>query len=287
MARNLHRNNCTRCFHFDEKSLPLNIHKPLSLALGAGGVRGFAHIGVLEALVERGFTISEIVGSSAGAIIGAFYAAVGLSLPELRAFGLNLTSQHLLRWALLRRLPTRTRQRYAHLAGIIPGHLERLAKTSGRELQHGVERLGIVCYDVKQREEVFFHNLQEGFPLEEAARGSAAIPGFFPARKCVVAGREYRLVDGGVINKLPVDRLFAAPFQPAQILAVDVSNVQPLRDANRAKIEALRQQHPNIPIEILTPDLLGKGTILYRPQELLEIVEAGQRSTRALFTTIH
>jgi predicted acylesterase/phospholipase RssA len=259
-------------------TLPLDIHKPLSLALGAGGVRGFAHIGVLEALVERGFSISEIVGTSAGAIIGAFYAAVGLSLPELRAFGLNLTSRHLLRWALLRRLPESTRKKYAHIAGIIPGHLERLAQTSGRELQHGVERLGIVCYDVKQREEVFFHNLQDDFPLEEAARGSAAIPGFFPSRRCVVEGREYRLVDGGVINKLPVDRLFASPFQPAQILAVDVSNVQPIRDANRAKIEALRRQYPHVPIEILTPDLLGKGTILYRPQELLEIVEAGKKA---------
>lgn len=241
-------------------------------------MRGFAHIGVLEALVERGFTISEIVGSSAGAIIGAFYAAVGLSLPELRAFGLNLTSRHLLRWALLRRLPARVRQRYAHLAGIIPGHLERLANTAGRELQHGVERLGIVCYDVKQREEVFFHNLQDDFPLEEAARGSAAIPGFFPSRRCVIAEREYRLVDGGVINKLPVDKLFVPPFRPAQILAVDVSNVQPIRDANRARIEALRQRHPNVPIVILTPDLLGKSTILYRQPELLEIVEAGKRS---------
>ncbi len=265
----------------------LDPHKPLSLALGAGGVRGFAHIGVLEALVERGFVISEIVGSSAGAIIGAFYAAVGLSLPELRAFGLNLTSRHLLRWALLRRLPTRARERYAHLAGIIPGHLERLANTSGRELQHGVERLGIVCYDVKQREEVFFHNRQRGFPLEDAARGSAAIPGFFPSRRCVVAGREYRLVDGGVINKLPADKLFTPPFQPAQVLAVDVSNVQPIRDANRAKVTALQQQHPNVPIEILTPDLLGKGTILYRPQELLEIVEAGHRSVRAWHANSH
>ncbi len=257
---------------------PLDIHKPLSLALGAGGVRGFAHIGVLEALVERGFTISEIVGTSAGAIIGAFYAAVGLSLPELRAFGLNLTSRHLLRWALLRRLPARVRQRYAHLAGIIPAHLERLANTSGHELQHGVERLGIVCYDVKQREEVFFHNLQQDFPLEEAARGSAAIPGFFPSRRCVIAEREYRLVDGGVSNKLPVDKLFAPPFRPAQILAVDVSNVQQIRDANRARIETLRQQYPDVPIVILTPDLLGKGTILYRQPELLEIVEAGKRS---------
>lgn len=264
-------------------TLQLDLHKPLSLALGAGGVRGFAHIGVLEALVERGFTISEIVGSSAGAIIGAFYAAVGLSLPELRAFGLNLTSQHLLRWALLRRLPARVRQHYAYLAGIIPGHLERLGQMTGRELQHGIERFGVVCYDINRREEVFFHSRQEDFPLEEAARGSASIPGFFPSRRCQVGGREYRLVDGGVINKLPVDKLFVAPFAPTQILAVDVSNVQSIRETNRAKIQTLQQQHPDVPIEILTPDLLGKGTIIYRRQELLEIVEAGKRSVGEMF----
>lgn len=260
--------------------LRLDQDKPLSLALGAGGVRGFAHIGVLEALVERGFTISEIVGSSAGAIIAAFYAAVGLSLPELRDFGLNLTSQHLFAWALLRRMPEAVRKKYSHLAGIIPGHLARLANLSGRELQHGVERLGMVCYDVKQREEVFFHNLQAGFPLEEAARGSASIPGFFPTRRCLVEGREYRLTDGGLINKLPVDYLFTAPFRPTQVLAIDVSNVQPLRDVNLAKVTTLRQQHPNIPIEIITPDLLGKGTIIYRKEELQEIIAAGRRSLR-------
>lgn len=268
-------------------TLSLDIHKPLSLALGAGGVRGFAHIGVLEALVEHGFTISEIVGSSAGAIIGAFYAAVGLSLPELRAFGLNLTSRHLLRWALLRRLPVRVRQRYAYLAGIIPGHLERLAQTSGQHLQHGVERLGIVCYDVKRREEVFFHSGQEDFPLEEAARGSASIPGFFPSRRCIVGGREFRLVDGGVINKLPVDKLFVAPFAPAQVLAVDVSNLQSIRDANAAKIAVLQCQQPTIPIATLTPDLLGKGTVLYQQEELLEIVEAGKRSMHEMLTISH
>lgn len=260
----------------------LDRNKPLSVALGAGGVRGFAHIGVLEGLVAQGFTITEIVGSSAGAIIAAFYAAVGLSLPELRNFGLNLTSRHLLAWAWLRRMPTAILKKYSHRAGVIPGHLERLAAVSGRELHHGVERLGIVCYDVKRREEVFFHNLQDDFPLEEAARGSAAIPGFFPARRCVIAEREYRLVDGGVINKLPIDHLFESPFRPVQVLAVDVSNMPQLRAVNLAKIERLRQQHPNIPIEVLTPDLLGKGTIIYRQAELEEIVEAGRRSLSSL-----
>jgi hypothetical protein len=44
----------------------------------------------------------------------------------------------------------------------------------------------------------------------------------------------------------------------------------------------LRRQYPDVPLVILTPDLLGRGTILYRPQELLEIVEAGKRSLASL-----
>lgn len=258
--------------------MQLTNKKTLSLALGAGGVRGFAHIGVLEAVAERGFNISEIVGSSAGAIIAAFYAAVGLSLPELHSFGLNMTSPHLFAWALLRRTPESFRKKYSHLAGIIPGHLQRLAEIPGRELHHGIERFGVVCYDVKRREEIFFHNLQEGFPLEEAVRGSAAIPGFFPSRRCVIAGHEYRLVDGGVINKLPIDKLFITPFAPAQILAVDVANTPQLRAANLAKVEALRKRHPDIPIEIITPDTLGKGTIIYRKSDLQEMIDAGRES---------
>ncbi len=241
-------------------------------------MRGFAHIGVLEALAERGFQISEIVGSSAGAIIAAFYAAVGLSLPELHEFGLNLTAPHLFTWALLRRMPARVRQRFGFLAGIIPGHLERLGQIPGHELHHGIERFGVVCYDLNQRREVFFHNQQPDFPLEEAARGSASIPGFFPSRRCRVSGREYRLVDGGVINKLPVEKLFTAPFRPAQILAIDVSNVESIRTNNRAKIDLLRAQHPEILIEIITPDVLGRGTIIYRRHELAEIIAAGKRS---------
>lgn len=243
-------------------------------------MRGFAHIGVLEALAERGFSISEIVGSSAGAIIAAFYAAVGLSLPELHEFGLNLTAPHLFTWAVLRRMPVRVRQRLGFLAGIIPGHLERLGKVSGHDLQHGVKNLGIVCYDLNQRSEVFFHNQQPDFPLEEAARGSASIPGFFPTRRCTISGREYALLDGGLVNKLPVEKLFAPPFCPAQILAIDVSNVESIRASNRTKVENLRAQHPEIPIEIITPDVLGRGTIIYRRHELAEIIEAGKRSLK-------
>lgn len=258
--------------------------KPLSLVLGAGGVRGFAHVGVLEALTERGFRISEIVGTSAGAIIGSFYAAVGLSLADLRRLGLNMTSRHLLAWAWLRRAPAGIRRRFIHRAGIIPEYIQLLSDASGRTLHHGVNRLGVVCYDLNRREEVFFHYPDSEFPLEDAARGSAAIPGFFPSRRCEFAGRVLRLVDGGVVNCLPVDKLFAPPFAPQQVLVVDVSSHLTARAENAARVEILRQQQPQIPIVMLTPDTLGKGTVIYRQRDLQGLIDSGRRSAEKMFS---
>lgn len=260
----------------------LRTDQPLSVALGAGGIRGIAHIGVLEVLTERGFRLTEMTGTSVGAIIIAFYAAVGMELPELRTLGLNLTSQHLLAWACLRRLPVSVRRRFAHHAGIIPESLERLAQASGKQLHHEVERIGLVCYDVLRRREVMFHNLMPEFPLEDAARGSAAIPGFFPSRRCEVAGTTYRLVDGGVSNGLPADRLFAAPFSPVQILAVDVSSDERGRQKHLQKVRALRTLHPQIPIEFLAPETMGKGTILSRAGELQQLIDSGRRAAEKM-----
>jgi NTE family protein len=49
----------------------------VALALGSGGARGYAHIGVIEVLEERGFTITGVAGSSMGALVGGLYAAGG------------------------------------------------------------------------------------------------------------------------------------------------------------------------------------------------------------------
>lgn len=268
-------------------ALGFSVEKPLSLVLGAGGVRGLAHIGVLEVLAERGFHISEMVGTSVGALILAFYAAVGMELSELRRIGLSLSSRRLIAWALLRRLPRHApefiRRRYTRLAGTIPASIRLLSETSQkfaaeRRLHHGVERIGVVCYDLRRREEVFFHNLLEEFPLEDAVRGAAAIPGFFPSRRCTSGRRAMRLVDGGVTNRLPVNYLFAPPFTPAQVLAIDISNTPQNRAENLDRVAALRRAHPDVPIEVLTPDTFGRGTVLYRERELPELIDVGRRA---------
>src|SRR4029450_12561052 len=130
---------------------------PLSVVLGAGAVRGLAHVGVLEVLLDAGFSISEMVGTSVGALITGFYGAVGLALSALREAGLGLRSSHLFAWAFLRRIPPRSRQRYCHFAGRIPRYFEALAGSPWERRHHGLSHIGIDSYDLISNSQVVCH----------------------------------------------------------------------------------------------------------------------------------
>lgn len=258
--------------------MALDFDRPVSLVLGGGGVRGMAHIGVLDALDARGVHVTEIVGTSVGALVAAFYASVGMEVDELRAIGLGMTSRHLLAWSWLRRAPEPIRRRFEHRAGSIPSSLERLARARWDHLHHGVERIGFVAYDPARRVEVVGHSGQSEIGVAEAARGAAAIPGVFPPIPCIVDGRATRLVDGGLVNILPVDVLFRPPFDPEQILAVDISKSLADRARATARLASLAQAHPGVPIMLVSPETIGAGTILYRGRVLEALAEAGRRA---------
>ena len=63
--------------------------KRVALALGSGGARGNAHIGVIDALVERGYEIVSVSGCSMGSIVGGFYCAGKLDQYREWACGLG------------------------------------------------------------------------------------------------------------------------------------------------------------------------------------------------------
>jgi hypothetical protein len=63
-----------------------------------------------------------------------------------------------------------------------------------------------------------------------------------------------------------------------QILAVDVSSDERGRERHLQKVNALRSQHPQIPIGFITPATIGKGTILSRSGELAQLMDAGRRA---------
>ena len=66
------------------------MNRRVSLVLGSGGARGYAHIGVIEALLEGGYTIGSISGSSMGALIGGLYASGKLEHYKEWVLGLDL-----------------------------------------------------------------------------------------------------------------------------------------------------------------------------------------------------
>ena len=159
----------------------------IALALGAGGARGLAQVGVIEALCARGLDIVAISGSSSGALVGGIHAAGKLG--EFREH-----VERLGRGDFLRLLDPVMGE-----GGLIRGDalVEAMRAVVGDPL---IEDLAIdftaVAVDLERQREVW---LRSG-PLWEALRASFAIPGLFtPA---TVHGRA--LVDGGLLAPLPI-----------------------------------------------------------------------------------
>lgn len=161
--------------------------RTVSLVLGGGGARGYAHIGVIQWLTENGYVIHNIAGTSMGALVGGIYAAGKLSTYA--------------EWALaLERLEVvRLLDLAFGGAGLIKG--DRVIGVL-RNLVGDVriEDLGIaftaVAMDLDSGKEIW---LRDG-PLFDAVRASIAIP-------LLLTPVEYRgrmLVDGGLVNPVPI-----------------------------------------------------------------------------------
>ena len=255
--------------------------QPLSVVLGAGAVRGLAHVAVLEELRAAGFVITELIGCSVGAIIAGFHAAMGLDLMELREAGLGLRSRHLLAWALARRVPEPLRSGMVRWAGTIPGHLTSLREGSFGRLHHGLERVGLLSFDLASGQLVMCHSDDPIVRLEDAVRGAAALPGLFLPLACVGRDREYRLIDGGVVNRLPIGAAFDPPFRPVQVVAVDISADLVNRRNNLAGIARARLQFPGVPIDCILVDTLRGRSIFYRRSHAQRLLDSGRAAAQA------
>lgn len=161
--------------------------EPVALVLGAGGARGLAQIGVIEALEERGFEIVAVSGSSSGALVGGIFAA-----GRLREFDARIRAMS--RRDFLRLLDPGWRR-----SGLLRGTrlVDALREVVGDPL---IESLPVeftaVAVDLQRQREVW---LRAG-PLWDALRASFAIPGLFTPHR--VNGRA--LVDGGLLSPLPI-----------------------------------------------------------------------------------
>jgi predicted acylesterase/phospholipase RssA len=175
----------------------------VGLALGGGGARGFAHIGVIEALNEAGVPIDAIAGTSMGAVLAAQYAA-GASAADMR----DINRRH---WVRQNPLKDKTLPVVALLAG---RRLERMISEMFGDTQ--IEDLWTpffcVSADLTQAE----MRVHSRGPLGLAVRASMSLPGLaIPVHD---AGN--MLVDGGLMNNVPSDVLRA---RCGKVVAVDVS----------------------------------------------------------------
>lgn len=159
----------------------------IGLALGGGAARGWAHIGVLQALEEAGLKVDIIAGTSIGAVVGGCYAAGKLA--ELESFVRMLTPRSVLRFVDLD----------LRGSGLMSG--ARLRRTLDRELDgiqiENLEHTFIaVATEFGTGREIW---LNSG-PLVNAIRASYALPGMF--RPIQINGRW--LMDGAFVNPVPV-----------------------------------------------------------------------------------
>jgi NTE family protein len=175
-------------------TVPVRARRTVALALSTGGARGLAHIGAIEAIEAAGYQIVGVSGSSMGALIGGIYAAGKLDV--YRDWVVALQKMDVLKlvdWTLSG-------------AGLIKG--ERIIGVL-RELVGDVdiEELPVaftaVATDLDREREVW---LTRG-SLFDAIRASIAIPTIF--RPHPLHG--HRLVDGGLMNPLPLTPLLQSP----------------------------------------------------------------------------
>jgi NTE family protein len=236
----------------------------VALVLSAGGLRGAAHVGVLRQLLRHGIRIDAVVGVSAGAVVAAYYAAVGLSLDELIADANAFRGRHLLTYSLNVQLGHRFERRLAPLCGVIPHRLRQLEAATFDELHHGVSRLGIVCHDLSARRPCYFSSGSANrIKLHEAVRASASIPAMFPGISVDCDDGELRLTDGGVSDPVPVDFARSPAIGATHVIVSDCRSMgrQPASDPQTIWIR---------------PRLTHTGTLWSPRRGLLATVSAGE-----------
>jgi NTE family protein len=247
----------------------------VGVVLSAGGLRGAAHVGVLRQLVRQGVPVDVIVGVSAGAVVAAYYAAVGLDLEELIADARRFRGRHLLTYSLNVNLGHRFEHRFGRWCGVIPLRLRQLETASFDRLHHGVQGLGIVCHDLSTgHARCFATGFDQGVQLHEVVRASASIPRLFPPISASVGDRAFRLTDGGVSDPVPVGFARGPEIGATHVIVSDCRS-QGRVPATDAHIEWIR------------PRLAQTGTLWSARRGLLAAVQDGEAAvTEEIVTRI-
>ena len=195
----------------------------IGLALGGGAARGFAHIGVIKALEAQGIVPDVVVGTSAGSLVGALYAA-GNNGFALHKLALEMDEAAISDWSV---------PMFAKATGVLKG--EALQNYVNKAVNNvPLEKLkvpfGAVATDLKNGEPILFQRGNTG----AAVRASSAVPGVFqPVR---IGERSY--VDGGLVSPVPVR--FAREMGADFVIAVNISS-QPDAQPSTSTLDVLLQ----------------------------------------------
>ena len=174
----------------------------LALVLGAGGSRGFAHVGVIKALEAAGIRPQIVVGSSSGSVVAALYAG-GLDAHALEAMALRIADSDLIDLTMFGpgRVQGEALQDYVNKA------------LGNRSIESLPRQFAVVVTERATNTMTVFNRGNTGL----AVRASSSIPEvFWPV---LIEGREY--VDGGLTSRVPVP--VARRMGADVVIAVDIS----------------------------------------------------------------
>ncbi len=238
----------------------------IGLALGSGGARGFAHLGVLKALKEHSIPVDMIAGSSMGALIGCFYG-FGHDIGQLIKLSKAFKRQYYIDFTV---------PKMGFIAGNRVKNLIRLFM-QGKKLEDLDIPVAVIATDLQTGEKVVFKT----GPIPEVVRASISIPGVFVPEK--VNGK--LMVDGGVADRVPVSTV--KEMGANIVIGVDVSRVN-----RRAEIltvyDVIMQSIDILQMEITAAREVESDIMILPPVEhvsakafknIEEIIKIGEEAT--------
>jgi len=231
--------------------------KKIGLVLGAGGARGFCHIGVIEVLQENNIPIDVISGCSMGALIGGGFAT-GISSEKMREVASRVTTRTVFDIDI----------RNIFRGGIARGNraINLFRKYAGAttRIQDCKIKFSAIATDLRGQK---LHVFKDGL-LCEAVRASISIPGLFQP----VQHGEMTLVDGGVLKRMPISE--ARDLGATIIIAVDAigppralssNSTFAVLDASYQSMDWRSAKHEGKEADILiVPELKGRSSFIFR-----------------------
>ncbi len=267
----------------------------ITLALGGGGSRGAAHIGVLRVLERAGYRIRAVAGTSIGSIVGALYAS-GRTPDQIQEIFASVDQSKLYGW------PLSDGPGLLGVRGITEVLKTYLGESTFADLKLPC---AAVAVDLKSNREII---LQEG-SVVDAILGSIAVPGLFPPKD----HHHFRLIDGGTLDPIPVRAARAlapglpvvavtlmppldAPATPIGIISLSVSQTLVNQIARLNITQAFRifadsvdigsRAMAELRLEIDAPEVIVRpevnGINLLDKVDVPEIARRGERATEAV-----